>query len=46
MSFVYGLISSSILYPCLLGEGAFALWLLFVGVNEPKWRAASERRAA
>jgi uncharacterized protein DUF4386 len=29
-----------ILYPCVVGEGAFTLWLLIVGVNEPKWRAA------
>jgi hypothetical protein len=30
-----------ILYPCLLGEGALSLWLLIVGVNEGKWRAAA-----
>lgn len=31
-----------ILYPCLVGEGALALWLLIVGVNETKWRAAAD----
>lgn len=30
-----------ILLPCVVGEGALALWLLIVGVNEPKWRAAA-----
>jgi len=30
-----------ILYPCLVGEGALSLWLLIVGVNEPKWHAAA-----
>lgn len=30
-----------ILYPCVVGEGALALWLLIVGVNETKWRAAA-----
>jgi hypothetical protein len=30
-----------LLYPCLVGEGALALWLLIVGVNETKWRAAA-----
>ena len=30
-----------ILYPCLIGEGAFCLWLLIVGVNETKWRATA-----
>ena len=46
-SFAYflapGLLSPVILYPCLVGEGAFCLWLLFVGVDEGKWRAASAR---
>jgi hypothetical protein len=32
-----------VLYPCLVGEGALSLWLLVVGVNEPKWRAAAAR---
>lgn len=35
-----------ILYPSLVGEGALALWLLIVGVNEPKWRAAAAWAAA
>jgi hypothetical protein len=30
-----------LLYPCLVGEGALALWLLIVGVNETKWRAVA-----
>lgn len=34
-----------LLYPCLLGEGALALWLLIVGVNETKWRAAAGAEA-
>jgi hypothetical protein len=33
--------SPIILLPCLAGEGAVAIWLLVVGVNEAKWRAAS-----
>ena len=37
--------SAYILYPCLVGEGALSLWLLIVGVNEPKWRAAAARAA-
>jgi len=36
-----GLLSPVILYPCIVGEGALALWLLVVGVNETKWRAAA-----
>jgi hypothetical protein len=36
-----GLLSPVILLPCLIGEGALALWLLIVGVNEAKWRAAA-----
>jgi len=27
-------------YPCLVGEGALALWPLIVGINETKWLAA------
>lgn len=34
-------IPSSILIVCLIGEGALTLWLLIVGVNEAKWRAAA-----
>lgn len=30
-----------ILYPCFIGESALTLWLLIVGVNETKWRAAA-----
>jgi Domain of unknown function (DUF4386) len=48
-SFAYflapGLLSPYVLYPCLVGEGAVALWLLIVGVNEAKWRAAATRVA-
>jgi len=32
----------AILLPCLVGEAALALWLLIVGVNETKWRAAAQ----
>ena len=32
-----------ILFPCLLGESALALWLLVVGVDEGRWRAARLR---
>ena len=32
-----------ILFPCLVGEGAVALWLLIVGVDAEKWRAVSRR---
>jgi hypothetical protein len=35
------LLSMYLLLPCLLGEGALALWLLIVGVNETKWLAAA-----
>jgi Domain of unknown function (DUF4386) len=35
------LLSAYLLLPCLVGEGALALWLLIVGVNETKWRAAA-----
>jgi hypothetical protein len=31
----------AILLPCLVGETALSLWLLIVGVNETKWRAAA-----
>ncbi len=40
-----GLLSPYTLYPCLVGEGALTLWLLIVGVNEAKWRAAVARPA-
>ena len=30
---------------CLIGEGAFALWLLVVGLDEVKWRAAAGETA-
>lgn len=30
-----------ILLPCFIGELAFALWLLVMGVNAERWRAAS-----
>jgi hypothetical protein len=32
------------LYPCLIGEGAFSLWLLVVGVNETRWREVDDGR--
>lgn len=38
-----------IMAPCLIGEGGFTLWLLLAGVNDAKWRAASDeplKRAA
>jgi hypothetical protein len=35
--------SPVILLPCLVGEGALALWLLVVGVNEAKWREVAAR---
>ena len=35
--------SPIILLPCLVGEGAVAMWLLVVGVNEAKWRAVAGR---
>ena len=40
------LLSPVILYPCLIGEGALTLWLIIVGVDEAKWRAAAARSAA
>jgi len=40
-----GLLSAYMLFPCLFGEGALALWLLIVGMNEAKWRAAAAREA-
>ena len=30
-----------ILFPCLIGEGAVCLWLIVVGVDAPRWRAAA-----
>lgn len=48
-SFAYfiapGLSPSAILVPCLIGEGALALWLLIFGVNETKWFAMAARPA-
>ncbi len=35
--------SAHTLYGSLVGESALTLWLLIVGVNEPKWRAAAAR---
>jgi hypothetical protein len=35
--------SPVILLPCLVGEGALALWLLIVGVNEAQWREVAGR---
>ena len=35
------LLSMYPLLPCLVGEGAFAFWLLIVGVNETRWRAVA-----
>ena len=35
--------SPIMLLPCLLGEGAVAMWLLVVGVNDAKWRAVAGR---
>lgn len=37
------LLSPVILYPCLLGEGALALWMLIVGLDEAKWRVSAGR---
>jgi hypothetical protein len=34
-----------ILFPSLVGESAVCLWLLFVGVDEARWRAAALRPA-
>ena len=34
------------IWGCLVGEGAFALWLLIAGVDGPKWREAARRSAA
>jgi hypothetical protein len=39
--FAPGLLSVYLLLPCLVGEGALALWLLIVGVNEAKWGAVA-----
>lgn len=33
------------LYVCFIGEAALALWLLFAGVNEAKWREAAAAAA-
>jgi hypothetical protein len=44
--FAPGLLSPFLLLPCLVGEGALALWLLIVGVNETKWRDAVARSPA
>jgi hypothetical protein len=33
-----------ILLPCLLAEGALALWLLIVGVNSSRWNEIAEAR--
>ena len=41
--FAPSLSSTAILAPCLVGEGALALWMLIFGVNETKWRAVAER---
>ena len=43
--FAPGLLSAYLLLPCLVGEGAFALWLLIVGIDETKWRVAAVRSA-
>ncbi len=49
-SFAYfmapNLLSPIILFPCLIGEGALALWMLIVGLDEAKWRAISMTRPA
>jgi len=46
-SFTYfivpSLASPFILIPCVIGEGALALWLLIVGVNAAKWQASATR---
>lgn len=34
-----GLLFPSILMPCLLGEGAFSLWLITKGLDLPEWEA-------
>ncbi|HEY8004379.1 MAG TPA: DUF4386 domain-containing protein [Phenylobacterium sp.] len=39
------LLSIYLLLPCLVGEGALALWLLIVGVDEAKWRMVADREA-
>jgi hypothetical protein len=35
-----------ILFPCLIGESAVCLWLIVVGVDGPRWRAAALNSAA
>ena len=34
-------LAADAIWGCLIGEGALALWLLIIGVNEPAWRAAA-----
>jgi hypothetical protein len=34
-----------ILFPCLIGESAVCLWLIIVGVDQERWRAAAARPA-
>ena len=34
-------LAADAIWGCLIGEGALALWLLVMGVNEPAWRAAA-----
>jgi hypothetical protein len=41
--FAPALQSTFLLLPCLVGEGSLALWLVIVGINEAKWRAAAGR---
>jgi ABC-type uncharacterized transport system permease subunit len=31
-----------VLFPCLIGEAAVALWLLIIGVDEAKWRTRAD----
>lgn len=39
-------LSSFVLFPALLGEGALTLWLLIVGLNVAKWEELSTRLGA
>ncbi len=32
-------LAADAIWGCLIGEGALSLWLLVMGVNEPRWRA-------